>query len=678
MKRKNWLYAVLLIVMIILIAACAPRVVKERPAPGDDLFNRAESLFNKGDYYKAFDTYESYLAKYPEGIRAPAAMMKTGVILSVKGDYEAARTRYNMLLSRFPESPFVEDARISILVTWYNQKAYEKVLDYAQTIDDKTVSDDCVARKYAVVGDAYDAMGRPMDAAYVFISALRKVDKDNRSKILIKLDQVTSAMPPDSLQSLLSGIRDLDYRGYLTCLLGEKYMKREAYDRAVAVLSGFIDQFPENRYAEKARHLLGSIEKESLYDRYAVGCVLPLSGKYKVFGEQALNGIELAFREFLTAQTGREKRPAVRLAIRDSGSDKTQAVAAVKSLIEAERVAAIIGPLITSESAILEAQKRHVPIIALTQEQDIPAIGDYVFRNFLTPDMQVQALVDYTVETLGMSRFAVLYPDEAYGRVFAHKFWDYVIARDAEIVGFEAYNPRETDFAGPIRKLVGLYYDIPEELKPAITAYRESFMAPYDEEAPETPAEEPAAEEDRDEPQEKEEEETEKAVVDFDAIFVPDGPSNAGLILPQLAYYDIVDTLFVGTNLWHSDQLPKIAGRYAEGAVMPTGFWESSGYHTVQSFCRSYRDAYDAAPSFIPAVAYDSAVILFDIIADPDVRYRSSIRNRLGMLKDFPGVTGMTAFDETGEVHKKLPLLKIRRRQFESVTIIQQHQENNG
>lgn len=693
MKWRDWRYAVLMMTTVMVFTACAPKALVDRPAPGDDLFNRAETLFNKGVYNKAFDAYELYLANYPDGLRAPAAMMKTGVVLSSTGDYETARERYRDLLSRFPDSPFAEDAKISILVTWFNQQNYQKVLDYAETIDDKTVSDDCVARKYAVVGDTYEAMGRSMDAAYVYISALRKLDKTNRNRILIKLDQVTSAMAPENLQSLLAGVRDLDYRGYLTCLLGEKYMKREAYDRAVTVLTEFMAQFPENRYAEKAKTLVAAIEKAALFDRHAVGCVLPLSGKYKVFGEQALNGIEIAFREFVAAHSGNGPRPAIRLAIRDSRSDKTGAASAVKSLIEEERVAAIIGPLVTSESAILEAQNRHVPIIALTQEQDIPAIGEYVFRNFLTPDMQVTALVSYAVDTLGMRRFAVLYPEEEYGRVFAHKFWDHVVAKGGLIVGFEAYNPRETDFAGPIKRLVGLYYDIPADLEPAIKVYRQAFMEPPPDgsipDENETDVNEPMANEideemeqavteDQTEMLEDEDEEENPAIVDFDAVFVPDGPSNAGLIIPQLAYHDIVETLFMGTNLWHSQELIDMARRYAEGAVMPTGFWEESGYHTVQKFSRAYRAAHGTAPSFIPAVAYDSALILFEIINDPNVRYRSSIKNRLGMLKDYPGVTGDTAFDETGEVHKRLPLLKIRRRQFESVTVIDTPRDNNG
>jgi branched-chain amino acid transport system substrate-binding protein len=43
------------------------------------------------------------------------------------------------------------------------------------------------------------------------------------------------------------------------------------------------------------------------------------------------------------------------------------------------------------------------------------------------PQMQVQSLVSFAVEELGARRFAVLYPDENYGRRYMNLFWDQVV-----------------------------------------------------------------------------------------------------------------------------------------------------------------------------------------------------------------------------------------------------------
>ena len=92
-------------------------------------------------------------------------------------------------------------------------------------------------------------------------------------------------------------------------------------------------------------------------------------------------------------------------------------------------------------------------------------MGDYVFRNFITPGMQVKTLVSYAIKKLQLKRFAILYPDENYGKTFMNLFWDEVIALGGKVVGAEPYNINHTDFADPIKKLVGLNYDIPEDLK---------------------------------------------------------------------------------------------------------------------------------------------------------------------------------------------------------------------
>ena len=91
-----------------------------------------------------------------------------------------------------------------------------------------------------------------------------------------------------------------------------------------------------------------------------------------------------------------------------------------------------------------------VVIALLTQKDNIVDTGDFVFRNFLTPRMQVKAIIAYAVEELGLKRFAILYPDERYGITFMNLFWDEVIAYGGSVVGAESYRLVQTDFIDPI------------------------------------------------------------------------------------------------------------------------------------------------------------------------------------------------------------------------------------
>ena len=75
----------------------------------------------------------------------------------------------------------------------------------------------------------------------------------------------------------------------------------------------------------------------------------------------------------------------------------------------------IIGPMVTAEGIAPKAQELGIPIVTLTQKESIPQKGDYIFRNFITPVNQTRTLVAYGTRTLGIKRYAILYPSDKYG-----------------------------------------------------------------------------------------------------------------------------------------------------------------------------------------------------------------------------------------------------------------------
>jgi len=73
---------------------------------------------------------------------------------------------------------------------------------------------------------------------------------------------------------------------------------------------------------------------------------------------------------------------------------------------------------------------------------------------------------------------------------------------------------------------------------------------------------------------------------------------------------------------------------------------------------------FDQKPGFIEAVTYDTAMILFQMVSRPDIRFRNTLKNELARLTDFQGVTGLTSFDTDGDVRKRLYLLQIKGNRF--------------
>ncbi|MFW6284653.1 MAG: ABC transporter substrate-binding protein, partial [Desulfosalsimonas sp.] len=148
-------------------------------------------------------------------------------------------------------------------------------------------------------------------------------------------------------------------------------------------------------------------------------------------------------------------------------------------------------------------------------------------------------------------------------------------------------------------------------------------------------------------------------IVDFDAVFIPDSPEKAGLIIPQLRYHDINEVYLLGTNLWHSPRMIQIAGRQMRRAVIPEGFFVHSQNPAVTEFVSEFEGIYGEVPGFIEAVAYDSAMMICRQLAEKKVANRPAMQKALVEMPAYEGVTGKTRFLSSGEAEKRLYLLDV-------------------
>ena len=447
------------------------------------------------------------------------------------------------------------------------------------------------------------------------------------------------------------------------------------YGEALEVLTAFVKRFPDHPYAPDAARTITDLEKRLSYSPRTLGCLLPLSGPYKAYGQKALNGVELA----LSLMTSVEQGSSIKLVIKDSASEESTAVQGVRELAQAG-VGAIIGPVVVAPAAALEAQKLNIPIITMTQKPGITDIGDFVFRHFITPRSQAKALVSYFINAVGLRNFAVMYPRETYGRTFMTLFWDEVIGQGGRIVGIEAYDPEQTDFAATIRKLVGVFYPQPKALQarsriqvaddPYFEARRLNLKRLSDI-VPDTAArltglyfQEPEPDLDTARMPGSRQGQGDEPFVDFDVLFIPDAPKAAALILPQLAYHDIRDIYLAGTNLWHSSQLIEQAGNYAQNAVMVDGYFKESSSPLVQRFVQAYQQIYGNEPGIMEAFAFDTAALMIRLLSRPAMPLRHIMRDAILQAFEVDGVTGPLAFSQDGESVKHLSLLRIKGDQF--------------
>jgi branched-chain amino acid transport system substrate-binding protein len=678
-----------LLLGLFLIPACAPSRVSTRqgvPFSAESIealkrFEKAEHLFQEQAYLEALDIYKDYLREFPGGSLADTALMKIGLVYMAVEDYPQARQAFESLVSHYPNSPFVEDARLNVIVTYDKEGDYRSAERYAGSALRSAQTPHQAFRIHNLMGYTYSASNQFKDGIESFMKAYQLASGQERAETLSKVKELITYLKEPELKSLLETYGDSIPGGYLRLQLAREYASEDLVDMAMNVLSDMIRLFPQHEEVETARALMEELESRMRVNPFLIGCILPLTGPYGTFGNRALTGIELALQRF----NGQPDVNPMQLLIQDSKGDPNETAMALETLALTHGVVGIIGPMITSESAAIKAQALRVPIMTLTQKPNITLTGDYVFRDFLTLSLQVKAIVNYAVGDLNLQKFAVLYPEERYGVSFMNRFWDELISRGAEVVGIESYGTEQTDFSDAIKKLVGLYYPRPErppgeEIRDE--GVRERFLEPEEktgrvatQDTPEAaddrfsdqgelPQEDQGALEEEDQEQWSKQKEEPEPIIDFEAIFIPDGFEKVGLIAPQLLFHDVADILLLGTNLWHSEKLIEMARGYVQGAIVPDGFFVNSPSPRVRDFVNSYQEVFGSLPAFLEAQAYDAAWILFEAANKPGVRSRRTLKEAIMEVKDFPGVTGVTSFDETGDADKDLYLLRIEGGRF--------------
>ena len=391
----------------------------------------------------------------------------------------------------------------------------------------------------------------------------------------------------------------------------------------------------------------------------SIGVVLPLSGAYAGFGEASLQGILLATGHFDRERT---TPSGVRVRVLDSGGDAATAAAAVRSLAADPDVSAVIGPLLgaESEAAAAAAQELGVPLLALSRRESIATGRGYVLRLGETPRLDAELMAAYAIETLGLRRFAILYPDMAFGRAQRQTFWDAVEARGGEIVGVARYGPEDTDFSKPIRRMIG--YEL-------ITAGAAEAIRERDrmrKRAKRLRAEPAATLREAANALTAPDGSPLPPFVDFDALFIPDTHETVGLIAPHLAFHEVNGVRLLGTSPWNAPDLVRLGGRHIDGAVFTAGSFSGSTQPHLAEFDRRFARNFERAPGDLAAAAFDAATLAVVAITRAG-RDRERIVPALRAQDRWPGVSGVIGFDANGALWKRPHILGVERGEIVSV-----------
>jgi ABC-type branched-subunit amino acid transport system substrate-binding protein len=214
-------------------------------------------------------------------------------------------------------------------------------------------------------------------------------------------------------------------------------------------------------------------------------------------------------------------------------------------------------------------------------------------------------------QSLGLKRFAVLYPDSSYGRTFSQNFQDEVAAVGGELTAQVFYSPGAQEF-GPTLAALG------ESLKP----------------------------------------ETEGAPMAA-ALFIPDDAAAVAAIAEGLAGTPLKGVQLLGTNLLNNPKVPAAQLTALQGVIFPDAFYAGDPNPEVQKFIAAYRQRYGEEPDYLAAQGYTVFRVMARLAESPQALSRMALPQQLLNLKGVPGLPWFLQFNAQREEEAMLYLLTI-------------------
>jgi ABC-type branched-subunit amino acid transport system substrate-binding protein len=183
-----------------------------------------------------------------------------------------------------------------------------------------------------------------------------------------------------------------------------------------------------------------------------IGVVLPLSGGLELFGQQGIQGAEMAVAEINAAGGVLGGRP-FELIIEDNKTDPKTAVEKVNKLIMKDKVHAVLGPITSANRDAMTPHmvKLKTPLLYATDYEG-GVCNRYVFCYSAVPDHYIKPFIPYLTKNYGDS-FYLFGADYVWPHKMNEAIKAAIIANKGKVVA-EEYTPFGVkDFATTIQKI---------------------------------------------------------------------------------------------------------------------------------------------------------------------------------------------------------------------------------
>ncbi len=541
--------------------------------------------------------------------------------------YQEALDSFLLFSVDYPQSRFSSAVDLMVAKCYYHLGNLQQAISALQRFLKEYPSSSYRGNAHFLLGNCSYLLGDEREATLEYLLSLETTE-DQRLKRLAR----------NSLLPLLGerlSLEDLNWlreeakvgRGMVIFFIGKRRFQAGNLYGASQILEEYIKDFPQGPYIREARRLWEEA-KEKLKRVVYLGVLTPLSGEYKHWGESLLRGVKLAREE--TDQGGDWM---LQLKVEDTEGDPVTAVKGAQDLAQGGCVA-ILGPLLSSTAvgAASVSQLLGVPLLTPTASQrGLASLGEWIFQGSVGAEQQGRALAGYATRDLGLSKFAVLAPLTPWGKGISGSFIQGIEENGGKVLAQSWYEEGSTDFRDQFRAIRKPLLAVIDSMQIADDTTNLNFYTPQGRLKP-----------------------PEEWILNLDGLFVSADPQEAAMIAPQVAFFGL-HTHILGDGGWDSEEVRRIEGNYAEGAVLVTDFYPQG--MRWEGFRSRFAERFGIKPDRVATLSYDMASLVLNALKD-GIRDKEKLRRRLLAVSGYQGVGGRITLRANGE-NSEVVILRI-------------------
>jgi len=183
------------------------------------------------------------------------------------------------------------------------------------------------------------------------------------------------------------------------------------------------------------------------------GMAMPLSGGQATYGQDQVKAAEWGVAAI--NEKGGVNGKKLEMLVLDTRADPQAGIQAANRLVSVEKVPAFVSAWSSVVKAIapISNDNKVVQLSVGANSADIAKLGEYTYTTFPLADIDITAVAKYAATQMGKKKAAVIYINNETGTVAAQIYRDVFTKAGGQVVAYEAYDPKASDWTGPLLKI---------------------------------------------------------------------------------------------------------------------------------------------------------------------------------------------------------------------------------